>query len=70
MANPLYSAYGRTGMSNAAQIIQAAQAFKQQFKGNPQQKVQELLNSGQMSQAQFNDLAQQAQEILRFMGGK
>lgn len=70
MANPLYNAYGRTGMSNAAQIMQAAQAFKQQFKGNPQQKVQELLNSGQMSQAQFNDLAQQAQEIIRLAGGR
>ena len=30
---------------------------------NPQQKVQELLNSGQMSQQQFEQLRQMANQI-------
>lgn len=46
-------------------IISQARAFKQQLNGaNPQAIVQQLLNSGQMSQAQFNELAQQAQQIV------
>ena len=43
-------------------------AFKQQFQmqnGNisPQEKVQQLLNSGQMSQQQFDQLRQIANQI-------
>ena len=39
--------------------------FKQQFGNqNPQQVVQQLLNSGQMSQEQFNQLSQMANQIL------
>lgn len=46
-------------------IVSQARAFKQQIgNANPQAIVQQLLNSGQMSQAQFNQLAQQAQQIL------
>lgn len=46
-------------------IVSQARAFKQQLgNANPQAIVQQLLNSGQMSQAQFNQLAQQAQQII------
>ena len=46
-------------------IVLQARALKQQLgNANPQAMVQALLNSGQMSQAQFNDLAQKAQQIL------
>lgn len=46
-------------------IVSQARALKQQLgNANPQAMVQALLNSGQMSQAQFNDLAQKAQQIL------
>lgn len=42
-------------------------AFKQQFtmqnKMTPQEKVQQLLNSGQMSQQQFDQLRQMANQI-------
>lgn len=34
---------------------------------DPRQAVQELLNSGEMTQAQYNDLSQQANAILGFM---
>lgn len=37
--------------------------FRQSFQGDPQQKVQELLNSGKMSQEQFNKLSQMANQI-------
>ncbi len=70
MANPLFTQFGRAVPNGVEQIVQQVRSFKEQFKGDPRQKVQELLNSGQITQAQFNELAQQAQEILRFMGGR
>ena len=40
-----------------------AQQFQQQNNLTPQQKVQQLLNSGQMSQQQFNQLREIANQI-------
>ena len=40
-----------------------AQQFQQQSTISPQQKVQELLNTGQMSQQQFNQLRDIANRI-------
>ena len=59
----LYQALGGNAPQN--DIVSQARALKQQLgNANPQAMVQALLNSGQMSQAQFNDLAQKAQQIL------
>lgn len=65
MANPLY---------NALQPQNNLNAFKQQVMNmknsipNPREEVQRLLNSGQMSQEQFNQLSQMAQQILPQLG--
>lgn len=68
MANPLFQALG--GNQNASNpIVQQIMVFKNQFNGDPQQKVQELLNSGKMTQEQCNSLMQQAQTILSQIGG-
>lgn len=68
MANPLFQAL--SGNQNAANpIVQQIMVFKNQFQGDPQQKVQELLNSGKMTQEQCNSLMQQAQTILSQIGG-
>lgn len=68
MANPLFQALG--GNQNAVNpIVQQIMGFKNQFQGDPQQKVQELLNSGKMTQEQCNSLMQQAQTILSQIGG-
>ena len=68
MANPLFQALG--GNQNAPHpIVQQIMVFKNQFQGDPQQKVQELLNSGKMTQEQCNSLMQQAQTILSQIGG-
>ena len=48
-------------------LIQQFNAFKQSFQGNPKEKVQELLNSGQMTQEQFNQLSQMAQQFRQFV---
>ena len=67
MANPLFQALG--GNQNAVNpIVQQIIGFKNQFQGDPHQKVQELLNSGKMTQEQCNSLMQQAQTILSRFG--
>jgi hypothetical protein len=37
------------------------------FKGDPKQQVQSLLRSGQMSQEQFKQLAEQADQLRAFL---
>lgn len=67
MANPLYNSM--TNQNNPLmQIMQEAQNLKNTFKGNPREEVQKLLNSGQMSQSQFNQYSQMAQQIMQAMG--
>lgn len=38
--------------------------------GDPNQMIQEMLNSGKISQAQYNAAAQRAQQIMRMLGGR
>lgn len=65
MANPLFN---QSQNNNPfTQIINEAQNLKKTFKGNPRQEVERLLQSGQMSQSQFNQLAQIANQILPFL---
>ena len=58
MANSIYNLFNHQN-SMLAQFLQ----FKNNFKGDPKQQVQELLNSGKMSQKQFNRLSQMANEM-------
>lgn len=74
MPNPLFNQMGggqMTGpMGQMQQMMNAFQQFKANFKGDPQQEVQRLLNSGQMSQQQYNQLTQMAQQMSRMMSGR
>jgi hypothetical protein len=67
MANPLYNQLGGTS-SNP--MLQRLMEFKKTINGNPQQIVQNMLNSGKVSQAQMNQYVQQANEIYKAFGGK
>ena len=69
MSNPLYNMFGGNAPINPiAQLVRDAKAFKKSFTGNPKDEVQRLLNSGQMSQQQFNQLSQIAQQVVQAMG--
>lgn len=37
--------------------------FKQNFRGNAQQQIQQMLNSGKISQEQYNQAVQRAQQM-------
>ena len=65
MANPLFQQFGNQMPGN--NIMNQFEQFRKNFKGNPQQIVQQLLASGQMSQAQFNQLKQMADQFMRNM---
>ena len=69
MANPLYNMFGgNTPINPLAQLLRDAKAFKKSFAGNPKDEVQRLLNSGQLSQADFNRYSQIAQQVVQAMG--
>lgn len=48
-------------------LIRQFRQFRASFQGDPQQQVQQLLNSGKMSQEQFNQLAGLANQFQRFL---
>jgi hypothetical protein len=47
-------------MGNLKNLIQQFQQFKNTFHGDPRQQVQQLLNSGRISQEQYNNAVQMA----------
>ena len=70
--NPFYTSqqgnipnnFGAGGpFQNFFNLIQQFNQFRSTFKGDPRQKVQELLNSGQMTQDQFNQLSNMAEQF-------
>ena len=62
--NPLYS------QMNNNNLLQRFMQFKQTFRGDPQAQVQQLLNSGRVTQAQYNQAVQTAQQLSRMLGMK
>lgn len=59
----LFSMFG--GQNGFQQKFNAfAQQFSQQNMCTPEQKVQQMLNSGQMTQQQFNTFAQIADRLV------
>lgn len=47
-------------------FMQRFNMFRNSFNGDPNQKIQEMLNSGQITQDQYNRAAQQARTIQQF----
>lgn len=61
MANNLYNEFGPTPVGGQ-DIMSAINTLKQSV-SDPNAMIQQLLNSGQVSQAQYNSAVQQAQAI-------
>ena len=64
MANPLFNALGGQQMNPMAQLVADANRLQQTMTGNPKQMVEELVKSGRMSQQDFNNYAQIANQII------
>lgn len=68
MSNELFNMLGGNAAGgNLPALLQQFQQFRQTFTGDPKAQVQALLNSGRMTQAQYNQLAAQAQQIIKFI---
>lgn len=69
MSNPLFQMMGNqpNGMQ---QMMQRFQQFQQAFRGDPRQQVQQLLNSGRVSQQQYNQAVKMAQQFQKMLNGK
>ena len=63
MANPLYGQFGGQQVNPMQQLVEDARKLKQTMQ-NPRAEVERLLQSGQMSQSQFNQFSQIAQQIV------
>lgn len=67
--NPLFQMFNNQNTQAAPfpmNMIQQFNNFCQTFQGSPQQQVQNMLNSGQMTQEQFNRLNSMYQQFGQF----
>lgn len=71
MANPIFQAMGGGNMpgpfGNFQQMMQAFQQFRQTFSGDPKQTVQQMLDSGKITQDQLNTAQQMARQFQQMM---
>ena len=65
MSNPLFGMMQNQMPNN---MMQRFQQFSQMFRGDPRQQIQQMLNSGKISQGQYNQAVQMAQQLKRMMG--
>ena len=57
--NPLY----QQSNFNVNKFWDTLQRFKKSFNGDPNQTIQQLLNSGRVTQAQYNQAVKQAHQL-------
>lgn len=65
MSNPLFNMMGQQMPNN---MMQRFQQFAQMFRGDPRQQIQQMLNSGKITQGQYNQAVQMAQQMKRMFG--
>lgn len=74
MSNTLFNSLGGNKMSgpfgNMQNMIQQLNQFRNGFNGNAKEQVQQLLNSGKMTQEQYNQLSQMATQIQNMLTNK
>lgn len=77
MANPLFNELGGNRLpvmsgpiGNFASMMQQFNQFRANFQGDAKQEVMRLLQSGQMSQQQLNQLQSVAQQFMQVIPKK
>lgn len=61
--NPLYN------MTQQNNVLQRFQQFRKMFSGDPRQQVQQLLNSGRVSQSQYDNAVRLANQFQKMIKG-
>jgi hypothetical protein len=67
MSNSLFNDFNQNPMSQMGNFINQFNQFRQTFSGNPEAQVKQMLQNGQMSQAQFEQLAQTANQLRKLI---
>lgn len=73
MANSIFNILGGSvqpqyqTQNNITEFIKQVKNVQQSFRGDPREEVMKLINSGEMSQAKFNQLGQMANQLMKFM---
>ena len=57
-------------MNNMQNLMQRFQQFQKAFTGDANQQIQQLMNAGKVTQAQYNQAVQMAQQFKYMLGGK
>ena len=68
MNNPLYNQYQQQNPMNV--FMQKFNQFRQSFSGDPQEQIQKMMNAGKVSQQDYNNAYQKAQQVMRMFSGK
>lgn len=63
MSNPLFDQYNNQNNN----LLQQFNQFKNSFRGDPKAQVQQLLNSGRITQAQYDKAVQMAKMLQQFI---
>lgn len=50
------------------QLMQKVQQLKAQFGGDPNKQIQQMLNSGKITQADYDNAVKRAQELRKMFG--
>ena len=66
MSNPLFNQM--QPQNQFTQMMQRFQQFQKSFSGNPAQQIQQMMNSGKISQPMYNQAVQMAQQFSRMFG--
>lgn len=48
-------------------LIKQFMAFRQNYKGDPRQQIQQMLNTGMVTQEQYNNAVQMAQQFQQML---
>lgn len=59
----IYNDFKPKQTNNMSNFISNFNQFKSAFTGNPEQRVKQLLQTGQMTQEQFNQFAETANQL-------
>lgn len=73
MANPLFQTFGKQNapmpglLGQFQNMASEFKKFANNFHGDPRQKVEEMLKSGEMTQDQYNQLEAMARQLQKLL---
>lgn len=68
MPNYLFNQYGQNSQTD--NIVKQFNQFKNSFKGDARTQIQQMLNSGKITQQQYDQAVQKANALAKILGFK